>query len=44
MNRIGEKPAVVRLRSMFVFATSVRADGAGYFKAKCAACHGRTER
>jgi cytochrome c6 len=39
MNRIGGK-AVLALAITFVFGTSVRADGAGDFKAKCAACHG----
>jgi cytochrome c6 len=39
MDRIGGK-ALLALAIMFVFGTSVRADGAGDFKAKCAACHG----
>src|ERR1700733_9299516 len=39
VDRIGEK-AVLALAVMFAFGTSVRADGAGDFKAKCAACHG----
>ena len=39
VDRIGEK-AVLALAVMFAFGTSVRADGAGYFKAKCAMCHG----
>jgi cytochrome c6 len=39
MDRIGKK-VVLALAIMFVFGTSVRADGAGDFKAKCAACHG----
>jgi cytochrome c6 len=39
MDRVGEK-TVLALAIMIVFGTSVRADGAGDFKAKCAACHG----
>jgi cytochrome c6 len=39
VDRIGEK-AVLALAVMFAFGTSVRADGAGDFKAKCAMCHG----
>jgi cytochrome c6 len=39
MDRIGQK-AVLTLAIVFVFGTSVRADGTGDFKAKCAACHG----
>jgi mono/diheme cytochrome c family protein len=39
MDRIGAK-ALLAVGIMFVFGTSVRADGAGDFKAKCAACHG----
>ena len=39
MDRIGEK-TVLALAIMFVCGASVRADGAGDFKAKCAMCHG----
>src|ERR1700677_1114558 len=39
MDRIGEK-TVLALAIMFVVSASVRADGAGDFKAKCAMCHG----
>jgi len=39
VDRIGEK-ALLALAIMFVSGAVVRADGAGDFKAKCAACHG----
>jgi cytochrome c6 len=38
-DRIGKK-TVLALAIVFVFGASVRADGAGDFKAKCAMCHG----
>ena len=39
IDRIGAK-TLLSLAIMFVFGTSVRADGAGDFKTKCAMCHG----
>jgi cytochrome c6 len=39
VDRLG-KQTVLALAIMFVFGGSLRADGAGDFKAKCAMCHG----
>jgi cytochrome c6 len=39
VDRLG-KQTVLALAIMFVFGASLRADGAGDFKAKCAMCHG----
>jgi cytochrome c6 len=39
IDRIGGK-TVLAFAIMFIFGASVRADGAGDFKAKCAMCHG----
>jgi cytochrome c6 len=40
MQANGAKSILVALAVGFVFSATVRADGAGDFKAKCAMCHG----
>jgi cytochrome c6 len=40
MQANGPKSILVALAVAFVFSATVRADGAGDFKAKCAMCHG----